>query len=71
MITKKNLYTIVFIALGLIGIISIYYLSRKSECCGSCHIASAQHEHAVTSDSHDHDHDAHNGAEHISIEETE
>ncbi len=61
MITKKNLYTIAFVALGLIGIISIYYLSRKSECCGSCHIASAQH-------SHDHDHDEANGAEHISVE---
>ena len=67
MITKKNLYTIVFVALGLIGIISIYYLSRKSECCGSCHIASAQH--SQHNDTHDHDED--NGVEHISVEEGE
>jgi hypothetical protein len=66
MITKKNLYTIAFVALGLIGIISIYYLSRKSECCGSCHIASAEH-----ADTHDHDNDDANGAEHIAINETE
>ncbi len=59
MITKKNLYTIAFVALGLIGIISIYYLSRKSECCGSCHIASAEHSHDL---------DETNGAEHISVE---
>lgn len=65
MITKKNLYTIVFIALAITSLIAIYYLSRKSECCGSCHIASAQHA------AHDHDHDENNGAERLSIDENE
>ncbi len=70
MITKKNLYTIVFIALAVTGLIAIYYLSRKSECCGSCHIETAQHA-AHDGATHDHDHYDNNGAEHISIDETE
>lgn len=57
MITKKNLYTIVFVSLAIASLIAIYYLSRKSECCGSCHIASAHHEA--------------NGPEQLSVDENE
>lgn len=66
MITKKNLYTIVFVALAIISLIAIYYLSRKSECCGSCHIASH------TTASHvGHDHGVENNTEHMSIDDNE
>lgn len=35
--TKKNFYTLILAALAAVSIIALYYLSKKSDCCGSCH----------------------------------
>lgn len=35
--TKKNFYTFILAALAAISVIALYYLSKKSNCCGSCH----------------------------------
>lgn len=35
--TKKNFYTIILAALAVLSIIALYYLSKKSNCCGDCH----------------------------------
>ena len=35
--TKKNFYTIMLVALAALSIIALYYLSKKSTCCGDCH----------------------------------
>lgn len=34
---KKNFYTIMLVALAALSIIALYYLSKKSTCCGDCH----------------------------------
>ena len=46
--TKRIFYTLLFIIASLIAVTSLYYLSRKSECCGDCHIESHTHETAPT-----------------------
>ena len=35
--TKKNFYTIMLVGLAALSIIALYYLSKKSNCCGDCH----------------------------------
>lgn len=35
--TKKNFYTLILAALAVLSIVALYYLSKKSNCCGSCH----------------------------------
>lgn len=35
--TKKNFYTLILVALAALSIIALYYLSKKSTCCGDCH----------------------------------
>ncbi|GMU19049.1 MAG: nucleoside diphosphate kinase [Candidatus Babeliales bacterium] len=35
--TKKNFYTFILVALAVVSIIALYYLSKKSNCCDSCH----------------------------------
>ncbi len=35
--TKKNFYTFILAALAAVSVIALYYLSKKSNCCGSCH----------------------------------
>lgn len=37
MMTKKNFYTLILAALAVVSLIALYYLSKKSNCCGSCH----------------------------------
>lgn len=34
---KKNFYTLILAALAVLSIVALYYLSKKSKCCGSCH----------------------------------
>lgn len=35
--TKKNFYTLILAALAVVSIVALYYLSKKSNCCDSCH----------------------------------
>lgn len=42
MMTKKNFYTLMLAALAVVSIVALYYLSKKSNCCGSCHVGTHQ-----------------------------
>lgn len=42
--TKKNFYTLILAALAGVSIIALYYLSKKSDCCGSCHAHAHPHQ---------------------------
>ena len=35
--TKKNFYTLILASLAVLSIVALYYLSKKSNCCGDCH----------------------------------
>jgi len=67
MITKRNLYTIVFIALGIIAVTGIYYLSRKSPCC-SCHVAAPS---SADTLERDHEHLEDMDGESLSVDEVQ
>lgn len=35
---KKNFYTLILATLAVLSIVALYYLSKKSNCCGDCHV---------------------------------
>ncbi len=45
---KRNFYTIILVALAALSITALYYLSKKSTCCGSmCHASAEQMDHSA------------------------
>lgn len=36
--TQRNFYTFILAALAFFSVIALYYLSKKSTCCGECHV---------------------------------
>jgi hypothetical protein len=37
-ITKSNFYLIIITALAAFIIVALYFVSKKGDCCGECHI---------------------------------
>ena len=65
--TKKTLYTLVFLALSIIAVTGIYYLSRTSSCC-SCQIISTSFENPIAAD---HESSPETNAEQLTVETEE